>query len=182
VILGLGELLVTTVEPPKVALSVSTALLGQASETRQMAEDLLSAKPAQLASREQATCIASTAVEATARRVVYLDTNHWYALGRAMAGYADQPEHIDILRMLADQLGQGELIFPLSAVHYMELAENPRDQQRTEALSFLITTRGRSSALASPASGRRFTPGRSCQSSWSPCPHVGWRRCFSTTT
>jgi hypothetical protein len=72
-------------------------------------------------------------VETTARRVVYLDTNHWYALGRAMAGHPDQPEHVDILGMLADQLGQGQLIFPLSAVHYMELAENPRDHQRQEA-------------------------------------------------
>jgi hypothetical protein len=81
----------------------------------------------------QATCIASTAVETATRRVVYLDTNHWYALGRAMAGHPDQPEHVDILRMLADQLGQGQLMFPLSGVHYMEFAENPRDRHRQEA-------------------------------------------------
>jgi hypothetical protein len=72
-------------------------------------------------------------VEATTRRIVYLDTNHWYALGRAMAGHPDQPEHVDILRILADQLGRGQLMFPLSAVHYMEIAENPRDHQRKEA-------------------------------------------------
>lgn len=72
-------------------------------------------------------------MEASTRRVVYLDTNHWYALGRAMAGHPDQPEHVDILGMLADQLGQGRLMFPLSAVHYMEIAENPRDHQRKEA-------------------------------------------------
>jgi hypothetical protein len=72
-------------------------------------------------------------VETSTRRVVYLDTNHWYALGRAMAGHPDQPEHVDILRMLADQIGQGQLMLPLSAAHYMELAENPRDRHRQEA-------------------------------------------------
>jgi hypothetical protein len=72
-------------------------------------------------------------MEATGRRVVYLDLNHWYALGRAMAGHPDHPGHVDIVCALRDQVEHGQLMFPLSAVHYMELAENPRDHQRREA-------------------------------------------------
>jgi hypothetical protein len=71
-------------------------------------------------------------MEATARRTVYLDTNHWYALGRAMAGHPDRSEHVDILRTLAEQVQQERLMFPLSSVHYMEVAENPRDDHRKE--------------------------------------------------
>ena len=71
-------------------------------------------------------------MEATSRPTVYLDTNHWYALGRAMAGHPDRPEHVDILRALVEQVEQEQLTFPLSAVHYMEVAENPRDDHRKE--------------------------------------------------
>jgi hypothetical protein len=76
--------------------------------------------------------VACMSMEATPRRSVYLDTNHWYALGRAMAGHPDRPEHVDILRTLAEQVEQEQLMFPLSAVHYMEVAENPRDDHRKE--------------------------------------------------
>lgn len=72
-------------------------------------------------------------VDATGCRTLYLDLNHWYALGRAMAGHADRPEHVAIIRTLREQAEQGQLMLPLSAVHYMELAENPRDHQRKEA-------------------------------------------------
>lgn len=68
-----------------------------------------------------------------AQRTVYLDLNHWYALGEAMAGHPRQAGDADVLRMLAKLVNQGQLAFPLSAVHYMELAENPRDHQREEA-------------------------------------------------
>lgn len=72
-------------------------------------------------------------METAARRIVYLDLNHWYMLGEAMAGHPRQPEHADVLRVLREQVEQGRLMFPLSAVHYIELAENPRDHQRKEA-------------------------------------------------
>jgi hypothetical protein len=65
--------------------------------------------------------------------IVYLDLNHWYALGEAGAGHPRQPSHPDILNKLAEQVNLGCLQFPLSAVHYMELTENPRDNQRREA-------------------------------------------------
>jgi hypothetical protein len=73
------------------------------------------------------------AMEATARRTVYLDINHWYALGEAMAGRPRQAEHVDVLRQLLGLVEQGRIMFPLSAVSYMELSENPRDEQRQEA-------------------------------------------------
>jgi hypothetical protein len=65
--------------------------------------------------------------------IIYLDLLHWYALGRTMAGRPDDPRHVDILRMLTEGVEQGRLMLPLSGVHYMELAENPRDNQREEA-------------------------------------------------
>jgi hypothetical protein len=63
---------------------------------------------------------------------VYLDLNHWYALGRAAAGTgnADLATVYEGFR----QLVQDDAVrFPLSALHYMELTENPRDKQRAEA-------------------------------------------------
>lgn len=48
------------------------------------------------------------------------------------------PEHVDILRMLTEQVEQGRLMFPLSAVHYIELSENPRDHQREQAANAMM--------------------------------------------
>ena len=68
---------------------------------------------------------------------VYLDLNHWYALGEAIAGHPRQPSHPAILTKLTEQVRLGRLRFPLSAVHYMELTENPRDNQRREAAAVM---------------------------------------------
>jgi hypothetical protein len=70
-------------------------------------------------------------------RIVYLDLNHWYILGEAMAGRPRRPEHVDVLQELTEQVEQGLLMFPLSAVHHIELAENPRDHQREEAANVM---------------------------------------------
>jgi hypothetical protein len=59
-------------------------------------------------------------------RTVYIDINHWYALGRADAGTPDTPEHAVILRRLQDEVDAGRLVIPLSSVTYTELTENPR--------------------------------------------------------
>jgi len=66
-----------------------------------------------------------------------LDINHWYALGDALAGHPQRPEHLDVLRQLTELVEQGQLMFPLSAVHYMELSENPRDHQREKAANVM---------------------------------------------
>jgi hypothetical protein len=72
-------------------------------------------------------------VEITGRRTVYLDINHWYALGEAMAGHPQKAEHVDVLHQLVRLVEQGRIMIPLSAVSYIELSENPRDHQREEA-------------------------------------------------
>jgi hypothetical protein len=69
---------------------------------------------------------------------VYLDLNHWYTLGEALAGHPAKPEDVGILQRLTQGVEQGRLEFPLSSVHYMELAENPRDNQRTEAANVMV--------------------------------------------
>lgn len=69
---------------------------------------------------------------------VYLDMNHWYALGAARVGRPGQPEHVEIFERLQELVAQGRLICPLSAVHYMELTENPRAGLRQEAASAMI--------------------------------------------
>ncbi|MFD3580519.1 hypothetical protein [Streptomyces sp. NPDC058644] len=64
---------------------------------------------------------------------VYLDLNHWYALGDALAGVPQNPDHVSVLKQLQGHVERGEVAFPLSAVHYMELTENPRDSYRERA-------------------------------------------------
>lgn len=71
------------------------------------------------------------------RRTIYLDLNHWYALGDALAGRPQQPEHVDVLRQLVELVEQGKVMFPLSAVHYIEVSENPRDEYRQRAANVM---------------------------------------------
>lgn len=63
---------------------------------------------------------------------VYLDLNHWYVLSDAEAGRPRRPGDVLILEQLKALVADGSVISPLSAVHYMEVTENPRDQQRDE--------------------------------------------------
>jgi hypothetical protein len=70
---------------------------------------------------------------ASGTQVVYLDLGLWYELGEANAGHPRQPTHPEILAKLAVEVEQGRLQFPLSEIHYMELTENPRGDQRKEA-------------------------------------------------
>ena len=63
-------------------------------------------------------------------RTVYIDINHWYALGRADAGAPDTPQDAVVLSKLQGEVDAGRLVIPLSSVTYTELTENPRDHQR----------------------------------------------------
>ncbi len=72
-------------------------------------------------------------METSGRRTVYLDINHWYVLGEAMAGHPQEPVHVDVLHQRPRLVKQGWIMIPLSAVNYIELSENPRDHQREEA-------------------------------------------------
>lgn len=64
------------------------------------------------------------------QRTIYLDINHWYALGRAGQDNTKSPEHAALLTALQDEVDAGRLVIPLSHVSYEELTENRRDQQR----------------------------------------------------
>lgn len=65
------------------------------------------------------------------RRVIYLDLNHWYALGEAKRGSTSAPSiAVAALERLRGLKAQGRVLLPLSSVHYMEVTENARDQQR----------------------------------------------------
>lgn len=65
--------------------------------------------------------------------VLYLDMNHWYALGRAVSGRPDNTVDHDLLMTLRVLRAAGTILLPLSAIHYMELRENHRDRLTTEA-------------------------------------------------
>jgi hypothetical protein len=72
------------------------------------------------------------------QRTVYIDINHWYALGQADAGNPDTPEHAAILTKLQREVDARRLIIPLSSVTYTELTENPRDQLREPAAAVML--------------------------------------------
>ncbi|WP_225101981.1 hypothetical protein [Streptomyces sp. CoH27] len=80
-------------------------------------------------------------------RKVHLDLNHWYALGDAFAGVSKNPDHVSVLKQLRGHVERGEVVFPLSSVHYMELAENPRDDHRERAAD-VMTLLSRFTAMA----------------------------------
>src|SRR5258708_21814278 len=63
---------------------------------------------------------------------VYLDLNHWYILSDAGAGRPRRAADVAILEQLRALVADGSVVSPLSSVHYMEVTENPRDQQRRE--------------------------------------------------
>jgi hypothetical protein len=71
-------------------------------------------------------------------RTVYIDINHWYALGRADAGNPDTPEDAIVLRKLQEEVDAGRLVIPLSSVTYTELTENPRDHQREPTADVML--------------------------------------------
>jgi hypothetical protein len=65
-------------------------------------------------------------------RAVYLDLNHWYALGEANAGTPRSEKDPEVLKLLRALVNRNLIILPLSTVHYMELTENPRDDMRQQ--------------------------------------------------
>lgn len=81
---------------------------------------------------------------------MYIDINHWYALGRADMGSPDKPEHAAVLSRLQGEVDAGRLVIPLSSVTYTELTENPRDQLR-EAAAGVMLKLSRLVTIAPPA-------------------------------
>jgi hypothetical protein len=73
---------------------------------------------------------------------IYLDLNHWYALGETAFGHPVVATNSHVLAMLKNLVERNRLILPLSSVHYMELTENPRDKQRNEAATVMASLSG----------------------------------------
>jgi hypothetical protein len=84
------------------------------------------------------------------QRTVYLDINHWYALGQAAQGNPDKPEHAKLLTALQGEVDAGRLVIALSSVTYEELTENSRDRFREPAAE--VMWRLSKAATIAPAS------------------------------
>lgn len=63
-------------------------------------------------------------------RLIYLDLNHWISLARAAVNHSDGRRHERALRRLRQARATGRVIFPLSGVHYMEMAPIRSARQR----------------------------------------------------
>ena len=87
-----------------------------------------------LAAHGLASCL-----EVEALREERAESADFVTVGEAMAGHPRHAGHVDVLHFLMESVEHGRLILPLSAVHYMELAENPRDHQREEAANVMAS-------------------------------------------
>jgi hypothetical protein len=63
---------------------------------------------------------------------IYLDLNHWYSLAEAKTGRSSRASAVAVLEQLRRRVADGHVVAPLSATHYMEVAENGRDKHRFE--------------------------------------------------
>lgn len=55
-------------------------------------------------------------------KIVYLDQNKWIQLARVYHGRDSEPELQEVLEFVKTATRNGEMILPLSAIHYMETA------------------------------------------------------------
>lgn len=80
----------------------------------------------------------SLAREASNRRSVYLDLNHWIGLAKANTGHRDSKRYKDLLQVAQDAVRDGEFIFPLSGQHYMELSGIRDPRQREDVAAVMV--------------------------------------------
>lgn len=73
-----------------------------------------------------------TLVRDPGRRSVYLDLNHWIGLAKAAVDHPDGARYADLLVAAREALATAEVVFPLSAQHYMELAAIRDPRQRRD--------------------------------------------------
>jgi hypothetical protein len=64
-------------------------------------------------------------------RLVYLDLNHWICLARAASRHPEGRRHRDALEALRSARASGDVLFPLSGLHYMEMSgiRDPRQRR-----------------------------------------------------
>jgi hypothetical protein len=83
--------------------------------------------------------------------LVYLDMNHWIYLAQAATGHPNGERHQEVLHAL--RRAAGNVVIPLSSVHYMEMESNRNTAQRAdvtnvmEELSGFVCLMPRSSIL-----------------------------------
>ncbi len=70
-------------------------------------------------------------------RLVYLDLNHWINLAKAAVGHVDGVRHRIALDALRQAKSSGKFVFPLSATHYMEMANITDPRQRFDVAAVM---------------------------------------------
>lgn len=80
--------------------------------------------------------------------VVYFDQNKWIELARVFHGKESAPDLQEIFEIVQTRSRRGDVIFPLSGVHYMETAKI-RDPGRRSALGTVMWEISRGNTLAS---------------------------------
>lgn len=83
----------------------------------------------------------------SARRLVYLDLNHWIGLAKAATGHRDGGRYRELLELSRWQQVQGESLFPLSGQHYMELAAVRDPRRRRDVAEVMEELSGFSTLL-----------------------------------
>lgn len=78
--------------------------------------------------------------------VVYLDLNHWIALAKANTGHPDGVRHQ--LALQAIRRSGSRFVFPLSSVHYMEMAAIRDPRQRLDVATVMEEISGFSCLMA----------------------------------
>jgi len=69
--------------------------------------------------------------------LVYLDLNHWIELARAAVGHSEGARHATALERLRRAKATGQVIFPLSSTHYMEMAGIKKVRQRYDVAAVM---------------------------------------------
>lgn len=70
-------------------------------------------------------------------RLIYLDLNHWINLAKAAVGHVDGVRHRGALDALREAKSSGKFAFPLSATHYMEMANISDPRQRFDVAAVM---------------------------------------------
>jgi hypothetical protein len=69
--------------------------------------------------------------------VVYLDLLHWIGLAKAATGHRGGARYADVLAACRSARDAGVAIFPLSAVHYMEVSKIVRPDRRADIATIM---------------------------------------------
>lgn len=75
-------------------------------------------------------------------RSVYLDLNHWISLAKAKVGHPDGERFQPALEAARQAAEYGDAVFPISLVHYMEIAKIKSDRQRRDLADVIETISG----------------------------------------